>query len=69
MSSDNNHLDICNFMESNNFFGYEKEYVLIFPQSMLPTIDFNGKILLANKAEVALSGNGNGGLYETLMNH
>ena len=69
MTSEKNNDDTINFLEENNYFGYDKNYVRFFVQEMAPCVDFNGKILLEEKSRVATSPNGNGGWFNSLLNN
>ncbi len=55
------------FFEEHRYFGLPKEDVMIFPQAMMPAIDMQTyKVLLADKANLALSPNGHGGSLKAL---
>lgn len=67
MTSDLNYESTTKFFEQKNYFGYPKEYISFFKQEMAPCCDRNGKILLENPGKVAVSPNGNGGWFLSMM--
>lgn len=67
MTSVQNNNDTINFLEKHNYFGYDKNHVFFFIQEQLPTVDTNGKLMLAEKGKVSAAPNGNGGWYSSLV--
>lgn len=67
MTSERNDAETQAFLRAHAFFGYPEEYVAFFRQEMAPSVDFDGKILLEGKGKLALSPNGNGGWYSSLV--
>lgn len=67
MTSDINNADTIAFFEEHDYFGYDKSFVKFFIQEMNPACDFNGKIYLRAKDEIALSPNGNGGWFLSMQ--
>lgn len=65
MTSEENHDATLDFFKSNDFFGYDPKSIEIFPQGMLPLIDFEGKILV-NNSQIAKGPDGNGGIFSQL---
>ena len=67
MTSDLNYDSTTSFFEEKNYFGYPKEYIFFFKQEMAPACDYNGKVFLETKSKVAVSPNGNGGWFLSMM--
>ncbi len=67
MTSDKNDRETRAFFAEHDYFGYPKEDISFFVQDMAPATDFDGKILLEEKGKLALSPNGNGGWYASLL--
>eukprot|EP00727_Mastigamoeba_balamuthi_P006065 m51a1_g2078 putative udp-n-acetylglucosamine pyrophosphorylase (455) ;mRNA; r:1494002-1495867 len=67
LTSDATHDDTVAYFESQHFFGLAKESVHFFQQGMLPALDSEGRVLLESRSKVALSPNGNAGVYQALV--
>ena len=66
MTSRENNKETVNFLEKNNYFGYNKEKVTIFTQNELPLIDTQGKLLVNKEFKIKEASDGNGGTYASL---
>ena len=66
ITSKENHDETVDFLEKNNYFGYDKKYVTIFTQSELPLIDEQGKMLIGKDLKIKEASDGNGGTYSSL---
>ena len=66
MTSKENHDETVDFIEKNNYLGYDKKYVTIFTQSELPLIDEQGKLLIGKDLKIKEASDGNGGTYSSL---
>lgn len=67
MTSDKNDEQTRAFFEEHNFFGYNRDYVKFFVQEMVPAVDFDGNVLVEAKDSLAMSPNGNGGWFSSLL--
>ncbi|MCC5787436.1 MAG: UDPGP type 1 family protein [Phycisphaerales bacterium] len=68
MTSPLNHQPTVEFFQQNDFFGLEPDNVSFFPQGVMPSFDLkSGKILLAEKHEVATNPDGHGGSLKALF--
>jgi UDP-N-acetylglucosamine/UDP-N-acetylgalactosamine diphosphorylase len=54
------------FFEKRGFFGLPQHDVVFFQQGTLPAMDRDGRILMAGKAEIAMSPDGHGGTLKAL---
>ena len=66
MTSKENNQETVEFLEKNNYFGYNKDDVTIFTQSQLPLVDVNGKLLINKDMKIKEASDGNGGTYASL---
>lgn len=67
MTSDLNHEDTVAFFEAHHYFGLAPERVHFFRQGLMPAVDAGGKILMADRGEIALSPDGHGGALRALV--
>lgn len=67
MTSEKNDAETRACFAENSFFGYPQDKIFFFVQDTEPACDYDGKIFLAEKHRVALSPNGNGGWYGSLV--
>lgn len=67
MTSDKNNDDTVAFFKKHNYFGYDSGYIKFFVQSMVPSVDYNGKLYMESIDSLAMSPNGNGGWFLSLM--
>ena len=66
MTSTINYADTVCFFEEHGFFGYPKEKIHFFPQTMIPAVTEDGKLQLESPAHILRSPNGNGGMFVSL---
>lgn len=67
MTSPINNKKVTEFMKSHAFFGYPEKDVIIFKQGTLPALTCSGDLLLESHARLAISPDGNGGIYNSLV--
>ena len=68
MTSEINHDMTVEFFREHNYFGYDKDYIKFFVQEMVPAVDFDGNLLMKSEDSLAMSPNGNGGWYKSMIN-
>jgi UDP-N-acetylglucosamine/UDP-N-acetylgalactosamine diphosphorylase len=66
MTSPLNHQETIDTFKSANYFGLDKDGVFIFQQGTMPNFSFDGRILMADKAALAVSPDGHGGSLKAL---
>jgi len=66
MTSHANHGQTEEFFRAHRFFGLDAGRVHFFRQGRMPAVDFDGRILLEGKADIALSPDGHGGSLRAL---
>jgi UDP-N-acetylglucosamine/UDP-N-acetylgalactosamine diphosphorylase len=67
MTSDKNDKETRTFFAEHDYFGYKKDYVKFFVQEMVAAVDFEGNLLLEAPDSLAMSPNGNGGWFKSLL--
>ncbi len=66
MSSAINDAETRAFFQENQYFGLAKKDLFFFQQQMIPAVDQNGKLFLAEKGKVFTNPNGHGGTLQAL---
>ena len=67
MTSEINDSMTREFFEEHDYFGYNKDYVKFFVQEMVPAVDFDGNLLMKSEDSLAMSPNGNGGWFGSMV--
>lgn len=67
MTSDKNDEETRAFFAEHQYFGYHKDYIHFYVQEMVPAVDFEGNILMESKDSLAMSPNGNGGWFQSML--
>ena len=66
MTSRENNDQTQEFLEKNNYFGYDKNSIMLFEQGELPLLDTEGKMLIGKDMKVKEASDGNGGVFASL---
>ena len=66
MTSVTNNAETRSFFAEHQYFGYDPESIRFFPQEELPTVDREGRLMLADRTAIATAPNGNGGWYASM---
>ena len=67
MTSDKNDADTRGFFAEHDYFGYNKDFIKFFVQEMVPAVDFEGNVLIEAEDSLAMSPNGNGGWFKSMV--
>ncbi|XP_066515857.1 UDP-N-acetylhexosamine pyrophosphorylase-like protein 1 [Hoplias malabaricus] len=57
------------FFKENGYFDLDPSNIVMFEQRMIPAVSFDGKIILEKKNKIATAPDGNGGLYQALVDY
>ena len=66
MTSKENNDQTQEFLEKHNYFGYNKNNVMLFEQGELPLVDTEGKMLIGKDFKIKEASDGNGGVFTSL---
>ncbi|MBQ8921968.1 MAG: UTP--glucose-1-phosphate uridylyltransferase [Oscillospiraceae bacterium] len=66
MTSEGNCGETQEFFAKHGYFGYRAGMVHFFVQEQLPTVDREGKLMLAERGRLSAAPNGNGGWYASM---
>ncbi|MCI8616911.1 MAG: UDPGP type 1 family protein [Clostridia bacterium] len=66
MTSRENNDETQEFLEKNNYFGYDKNSVMLFEQGELPLVNLEGKMLIGKDMKIKEASDGNGGVFTSL---
>ncbi len=66
MTSKENHQETYDFLEKNNYFGYDEQDVILFKQGELPLLNTKGKLLINKNGLIKEASDGNGGVFSSL---
>lgn len=69
MTSKATHEATISYFEQVHFFQLPRDDIYFFQQRELPAIRLDGKIIMESKYQMALSPNGNGGIFDALVQH
>ena len=66
MTSEENNKDTIDFLDNNNYFGYDKQKVHFFKQGKVPMIREDGNIVIDKNKLIKEASDGNGSIYKSL---
>ena len=67
MTSEENYQSTKSFFEESRYFNLKKRNIVFFNQGMLPTLTFDGKLILKEKNQILLNPDGHGGILKALL--
>lgn len=66
MTSEANHEDTAAYLRDHGYFGLDERDVIIFPQSMIPSMDTEGRLILEGPGRIFRNPDGHGGSLTAL---
>lgn len=69
MTSQLNHDATRDHFEQNNYFGLDRDSVILFKQGMIPSLDANGKLILSSACSLCKNPDGHGGSLTALQSN
>jgi len=66
MTSQANHDDTLRYFEEENWFGFSRDDIFLFPQNMIPSLDTEGRLILESKNRIFANPDGHGGSLTAL---
>jgi UDP-N-acetylglucosamine/UDP-N-acetylgalactosamine diphosphorylase len=66
MTSELNNQETDDYLKDRNFFGVSKDLIHFFVQGMMPSISFDGKLIMNSICSLTMSPNGHGGTLTAL---
>jgi UDP-N-acetylglucosamine/UDP-N-acetylgalactosamine diphosphorylase len=66
MTSEANHEDTVAYLRDHGYFGLDEHDVIIFPQSMIPSMDSEGRLILEGPGRIFRNPDGHGGSLTAL---
>ncbi len=68
MTSAINHKATVEFFKRHNYFNYPPSSVTFFEQGSIEAVDFDGRVIIEDRARISRSPDGNGGCFKALKN-
>ena len=69
MTSTENNESTIEFFKKNNYFGYDKNYIMFFKQNNLPMNFLDGNIVLNEKGLIKFGADGHGGIFKAMQDN
>ena len=67
MTSEMNNQEVIGYFKDHNYFGYNPEAIVFFPQGGIPALSYEGRIMIQDEGKISLAPGGNGAIYEEML--